>query len=141
MGIRSFFGRGVGDAASPAVRRAVGVQLLCAAYLQFIEWVPVFPWNDIAHGNNQEFLDGVLAVLQLAVAAGFAFRKRWAMGIGLTGYVAWLGLQLDSWWRPYLFGGRTVGPNWYFARSYKFLPLIDQRPTRPTSFFSSASFW
>ena len=51
------------------------------------------------------------------------------MAIGLAGYVAWLGLQLDSWWRPYLFGGRTVGPNWYFARTYKFLPMIDHRPT------------
>lgn len=32
-----------------AVRFAVGAQLLCAAYLQFIEWVPVFPWNDLSH--------------------------------------------------------------------------------------------
>ena len=129
MEFLSFFERGVGDAASPATRRAVAAQLLCAAYLQFIEWIPLFPWNDIAHGNDQELLDGILACLQLAIAGGFVFRKRWAMAIGLSGYIAWLGLQLDSWWRPYLFGGRTVGPNWYFARTYKFLPIIDHRPT------------
>jgi len=107
----------------------VAAQLLCAAYLQFIEWVPVFPWNDLAQGNGQEALDGILVVVQLGIAAGFAYRRRWAMALGLALYAGWLGLQVDSWWRPYLFGGRTVGPGWYFARTYKFLPAIDDRPT------------
>jgi hypothetical protein len=118
-----------GPAAVDAVRRAVAAQLLCAGYLQFIEWVPVFPWNDLAHGNDQEVLDVILAVLQLAVAAGFALRRRWAMALGFVGYALWFALQLAGWWRPYLFGGRTVGPDWYFARTYKFLPVIDDRPT------------
>jgi hypothetical protein len=128
MKVLAVIGRSVAQA-GPATRRAVAAQLLCATYLQLIEWVPLFPWNDIRHGNHQELLDGILACLQLAIAIGFFFHKRWAMAIGLAGYGAWLGLQLDSWWRPYLFGGRTVGPNWYFARTYKFLPHMDHRPT------------
>jgi hypothetical protein len=111
------------------VGQAVAAQLLCACYLQFIEWVPVFPWNDLANGNQQEMLDGILAVAQLAFAAGFAFRRRWLMAPALVGYAAWLALQLHSWWTPYLLGGRTVGPRWYFARTFKFLPIIDHRPT------------
>jgi hypothetical protein len=112
-----------------AVRFAVGAQLLCAVYLQFIEWVPVFPWNDLSHGNGQERLDFVLAVCQLAVAVGFWLCRRAAMGLGLAVYGSWMYLQIDSWWRPYVLGGRKVGPNWYFAKTYKFLPIIDSRPT------------
>ena len=112
-----------------AVKYAVAAQLLCAAYLQFIEWVPVFPWNDLSHGNGQEMLDVILIVVQLAVAVGFWLQSRVAMGLGLAAYSGWMYLQLDSWWRPYLFAGRQVGPHWYFARTYKFLPAIDGRPT------------
>jgi hypothetical protein len=112
-----------------AVKFAVAAQLVCAAYLQFIEWVPVFPWNDLSHGNGQETLDLILAVVQLAIALGFWVSSRVAMGLGLAAYSGWMYLQIDSWWRPYLFGGRTVGPHWYFARTYKFLPMIDHRPT------------
>jgi hypothetical protein len=112
-----------------AIKLAVAAQLLCAAYLQFIEWVPVFPWNDLSHGNGQETLDVILAVVQLAVALGFWVQSRVAIGLGLAAYSGWMYLQLDSWWRPYLFGGRKVGPHWYFARTYKFLPAIDSRPT------------
>lgn len=108
---------------------AVAAQLLCAAYLQLIEWVPLFPWNDLSHGNGQETLDFILAGVQLAIALGFWLRSRVAMGLGLAAYSGWMYLQIDSWWRPYLFGGRKVGPNWYFARTYKFLPMIDSRPT------------
>jgi len=117
------------SAPSSAVSFAVAAQLFCAAYLQFIEWVPVFPWNDLSHGNGQELLDVALAVVQMAVAVGFWLRSRAVMGVGLASYGYWMYLQLDSWWRPYVFGGRQVGPNWYFARTYKFLPAIDSRPT------------
>jgi hypothetical protein len=112
-----------------AVKFAVAAQLLCAAYLQFIEWFPVFPWNDLSHGNGQEWLDFALAASQLAFVVGFWLCSRAGMGLGLAAYGYWMYLQLDSWWRPYVFGGRTVGPNWYFARTYKFLPKIDSRPT------------
>ncbi|HEX4071140.1 MAG TPA: hypothetical protein VHX68_08220 [Planctomycetaceae bacterium] len=112
-----------------AVKYAVAAQVLCAAYLQFIEWVPVLPWNDLSHGNGQETLDVILAVVQLAVALGFWFQSRVVMGLGLIAYSHWMYLQLDSWWRPYLFRGYKVGPHWYFARTYKFLPAIDSRPT------------
>jgi hypothetical protein len=117
------------DSGKHSVRFAVATQLLCLAYLQFIEWVPVFPWNDLSHGNAQEVLDIVLVTAQVGVAVAFAMRRRPAMAAGVAGYLAWFLLQLDSWWRPYLVGGRIVGPRWYFARTYKFLPQIGQRPT------------
>jgi hypothetical protein len=108
---------------------AVAAQLVAAAYLQWVEWVDLFPWNDLSKGNAQERLDVVLLVAQLSVAA--CFYRRWltAMCVGWAAYAGWLYLQVVSWWKPYLLGGRTVGPNWYFARTYKFLPQIGERPT------------
>jgi hypothetical protein len=117
------------DTSGRAVGLAVAAQLLCASYLQVIEWVPLAPWNNVANGNQQEVLDVVLAVLQVAFALAFVYRLRWAMALGVAGYGAWLALQLHSWWRPYLFGGYRVGPNWWFARTSKFLPQIGNRPT------------
>ena len=108
---------------------AVVCQLLAAAYLQLVEWVDLFPWNDLSKGNQQEVLDVVLLGSQALVA--FWFARRWLvlMVVGWAAYAYWLYLQIVSWWQPYLFGGRTVGPHWYFARTLKILPAIEGRPT------------
>jgi hypothetical protein len=108
---------------------AVVCQLLAGAYLQLVEWVDLFPWNDLAKGNQQEVLDVVLLASQALVA--FWFARRWLalMVVGWAAYAWWLYLQIVSWWQPYLFGGRTVGPHWYFARTLKILPAIEGRPT------------
>jgi len=107
---------------------AVATQLVAAGYLQLVEWVDLFPWNDLSNGNAQERLDIVLLVSQLAVAAFFYRRWLVAMCMGWAAYAGWLYLQVVSWWQPYLLGGRSVGPNWYFARTYKFVPQIGERP-------------
>lgn len=108
---------------------AVGFQVLAAGYLQLVEWVDLFPWNDLSKGNGQEKLDIAILGCQALVAFWFVRQRVSLMVVGWLAYVVWLYLQVVSWWRPYLFGGRVVGPNWYFAKTYKFLPQIDQRPT------------
>ena len=70
-----------------------------------------------------------MLVVGAMIAVWFAAEWLWLMCLGWAAYATWLVLQLDSWWRPYLFGGRTVGPNWYFAHTFKFLPQIGERPT------------
>jgi hypothetical protein len=108
---------------------AVGIQVLAAGYLQMVEWVDLFPWNDLSKGNAQEKLDIAILACQVLVAFWYLRQRVGLMVVGWLAYAVWLYLQIDSWWRPYLFGGRTVGRNWYFAKTYKFLPQIDQRPT------------
>lgn len=110
-------------------RVAVACQLLTAGYLQLVEWVSLYPWNDLSKGNMQEKMDFAILGVQLLIAFWFIRRNLWLMGLGWAAYAAWLLLQIESWWRPYLLGGRTVGPNWYFAHTYKFLPAIENRPT------------
>ena len=108
---------------------AVGIQILAAGYLQLVEWVSLFPWNDLSKGNAQEKLDIAILGGQALVAFWYVRQRVGLMIVGWLAYAVWLYLQIDSWWRPYLFGGRTVGPNWYFAKTYKFLPQIGERPT------------
>ena len=119
----------------PATRTAVGFQIAATAYLQLVEWVPMFPWNDLSRGNMQERLDVAMLVAGVMIAVWFAAEWLWLMCLGWAAYATWLVLQLDSWWRPYLFGGRTVGPNWYFAHTFKFLPQIGERPTPDANHF------
>lgn len=116
-------------ATGSTTRAAVAFQLVTAGYLQLVEWVSLYPWNDLSKGNMQEKMDFAILAVQLLVAFWFARRNLWLMCVGWTAYAVWLGLQIDSWWRPYLLGGRAVGPNWYFAHTYKFLPQIADRPT------------
>lgn len=112
-----------------AAHWAVGCQLLSAAYLQVVEWVPLAPWNNLTHGNGQAGLDLALLVAQLLTALAYARGRLVSMVLGWLGYAVWLYLQWQSWWQPYLFGGRTVGPNWYFAHTWKVLPVWGDRPT------------
>lgn len=119
-----------------AVRRAVAAQLAAAVYLQVIEWVPLFPWNDLSHGNGQEGLDVILGVVTLLLAVGTARRTTIAMAIAIVGYAAWLALQLETWWVPYVAG---ASPGWqriysaWFGRTFKFLPSIKDHPVPDAS--------
>jgi hypothetical protein len=117
------------------IRLAVASQMIAAAYLQAVEWIDLFPWNDLAKGNMQERLDVMLLLSQLFVALTYARRWLWWMIAGWVAYAVWLYLQIESWWVPYLWGGRSVGPNWYFARTFKFLPAIGDRPTPDANHF------
>ena len=83
---------------------AVAAQVVLLAYLQVIEWVEMFPWNDVRRGNGQEVLDVVIGVVMAAFI--LATWRRWRLGIvlGLLFYVAWLVLQVQTFWVPYIFG-------------------------------------
>lgn len=119
----------LGSKMRKATTLAVLSQLIAAGYLQLVEWVDLFPWNDLSKGNQQEVLDVALLAGQGMVAFWFVRQRLILMCLGWLSYAFWMYLQIVSWWRPYLFGNRVVGPNWYFAKAYKFLPQIDQRPT------------
>jgi|GEM_PF-2756901 len=55
-----------------STRFAVASQLTAAAYLQAVEWIDLFPWNDLSKGNMQERLDVVLLLSQLFIALAYA---------------------------------------------------------------------
>ena len=102
-------------------------QSILFGYYQLIEWVDLFPWNDVRRGNGQATLDLVVAGIMLGLILVTLRRVWWAMGIAAALYGLWLYLQIQSWWLPYLQG---ASPGWkrvygrFFGETVKFLPTV-----------------
>lgn len=113
------------------MKAALASQALLAVYLQTVEWIPLGRWNNVAHGNGQESLDIILAVVQAAILVCYWKRWRWAMLAGAGLFGLWLWVEIASWWVPYFRGGSPPMMRFYqhwFANTYKFLPPIDGHP-------------
>lgn len=95
-------------------------------YYQLIEWVDLFPWNNIRSGNGQENLDFIVGGVLVLFIASAAFRLWRMMFLGGLVYAIWLGLEIDTWWVAYLKG---ASPSWKqvyqrnFADTVNFLPI------------------
>lgn len=116
---------------SPFVLAATAQSVL-AVYLQAIEWVPMFPWNDLSRGNGQEALDVVLGAVSIALVYGTWRGRRRLIGLAAVAQTLWLAMQMDSWWRPYLIGASEVERRFHarwFGRTVTFLPSIGDHPT------------
>ncbi len=100
-------------------------QILLCVYLEMVEWVDLFPWNDVRHGNGQPELDVALGILM--VCGIVAALRRWRVGIGVVVllYTLWLGLQVTSFWLPYVSGASPAWQRIYaanFAQTVQWLP-------------------
>ncbi len=118
-------------ARNPPFVAATVTQALLALYLQVIEWVDLFPWNNVRWGNGQEILDITVAVLQIGLIVGAWKGVRPLVGVGAVLYAFWLAAQVRAWWIPYFWGasaGRMRRYNWWFGETYKFLPPIGDHP-------------
>jgi len=107
------------------VRLSLFFQVALLAYYETIEWINIFPWNDIRAGNGQAILDWIVTGI-LIVLIGITFFRLWgAMIAAALLYGLWLWLQIDSWWIPYIQG---ASPGWtrvygrFFSQTIKFLP-------------------
>jgi hypothetical protein len=124
-----------GRAAEPSIptvsrtdKSAVIAQAVLLVYLEVIEWIDLFPWNDVRRGNGQAILDVALgAFMLLALAA--TWRRWWpGMAAAVLGYVVWLGLQITTFWIPYAVG---ASPQWQrihaanFSQTIQWLPRWD----------------
>jgi hypothetical protein len=116
---------GFGNRTSLIIRTSLFIQGTLFAYYQIIEWVNLFPWNDIRRGNGQASLDLIVAtVLGILIVATWR-RLRWVMVVGVCLYALWAWLQIDGWWVPYF---RGASPSWkrtydrFFGETIKFLP-------------------
>ncbi len=109
------------------VRWSLSSQIALFVYYQIIEWVSLFPWNDIRHGNCQASLDLIVSGIMLILIIVTFFRLWWAMLVAVLLYGLWLWLQIDSWWLPYIQG---ASPGWkqvygrFFGETIKFLPTV-----------------
>jgi hypothetical protein len=106
--------------------------------MQMILWVPLGRWNyqPCCPTGLESLGRGTLSVADAAGALAFllpmAFfwfgarrRQRWAMWVALLAIAIWLGLQLATWWPPYLFGASDQWARTYaraFAEATPILP-------------------
>lgn len=114
-------------AASALLQAAVG------GYLIVHECVDLFPWNDVSRTTaTEKLLACVFNVIPIGILAwGYAVRHQTLMNYGTGSYAVFLLLQLNQWWRPYLFGaGRRVRAEYQkrFSRTWKVLPAIQDHP-------------
>jgi hypothetical protein len=96
-----------------AHRLAAIAVLALGGYLQLVEWVDLYPWNNVRHGNHQEMLDLAIGAATLALAALMWIGWRPAAWLSAAGLGVWAWLQLTTWWIPYFAG---ASPGW--ARTY-----------------------
>lgn len=118
------------------IRTSVVSQAILLGYLGIIEWVNLYPWNDIRRGNGQEVLDIVLGVVMLACIAATARRLRTGVIVASVVYLAWLGLQITTFWIPYVNG---ASPRWQRIHAANFAQTVQWLPTSGTHLPPDAS--
>ena len=104
---------------------SIASQALLLAYLEVIEWVDMFPWNDVRRGNGQEGLDIALGLLMVSTIVSTYRRWRIGMVCAVLVYAAWSWLQIATFWTAYIGG---ASPQWQriyaanFAQTVRWLP-------------------
>ena len=104
---------------------SIASQALLLAYLEVIEWVDMFPWNDVRRGNGQEGLDIALGLLMVSTIVSTYRRWRIGMVCAVLVYAAWSWLQIATFWTAYIGG---ASPQWQriyaanFAQTVQWLP-------------------
>jgi hypothetical protein len=97
------------------IKASLVVQILLALYFQMIIWFPLGAWNDqrgdrlievAKQGHAALALGFALIALSPVLFFALAVTKKWfwLMWLGLAGYVVWAIMQVNSWWKPWLFG-------------------------------------
>lgn len=115
----------------PARRLAAAAVLLLGGYLQLVEWVDLFPWNDVRRGNGQAGLNLALAAVTPMLAAWLWFSRRWAPLAAAAALGLWAWLQIQTWWIPYVITGAS--PGWrrvwdrWFGETLHVLPRTADR--------------
>ena len=100
-------------------------QIALLIYIQVIEWVNLFPWNDIRHGNGQAGLDIAIGAVMTGAIIATLRRLRVVMAIAAALYSIWLWLQINTWWVGYFAG---ASPTWkrtyarFFSQTVQLLP-------------------
>lgn len=119
-------------------RTALAWQVGLAGYMQLISWVPLGGWNsqpccptglELLRRGTLTLSDAVGAAAFLLPMAlfwsGKRWERRWVMWLAVLTTAVWLGLQLLTWWPPYLFGASERWSQVYaraFAESTPILP-------------------
>lgn len=110
------------------MKRAAIMMTILGLYLQMVEWVDLFPWNNIKNGNGQETVDIAMGVATIVLVALLWRGSRIAAFISTAALCVWTWLQVKSWWIPYVVGaslGWTRHYEHWFGETTSWLPRWD----------------
>jgi hypothetical protein len=107
--------------------------------MQAISWLPLGRWNyqpccpaglELAARGRLSALDaaGLLAFLLIPLLFVMGRQRPWLAWISAASCAVWLGLQLVTWWPPYIFGASDRWERVYaraFAQATQILPRWD----------------
>lgn len=112
------------------------LEAVMLVYFLIDNHVPLWPWNHL-QGVLTDWVSTVSGwVPGLFVLWSLCGGPPWALVVSTVWSWIWLLLQLNQWWRPYLFGRGPGAPDfdWYWTHGYagtlKWLPVAAGR--RPT---------
>jgi len=115
------------------VTAATFAPLLMLGYQLVIDWVPLFPWNDIEKKTVRERILETLINYSPLLLIAFAFTQPkgfgWYVALGGCGF--YLFGHFMAWWKGYFWGANEKELAEYrhrFSRTYKFLPAIADHP-------------
>ncbi|MEU5868666.1 hypothetical protein ABZ815_46370 [Nonomuraea sp. NPDC047529] len=98
---------------------AVAVPLVWLAWLVLIDWVPMFPLNDLSGANVKG--RALAAVINypfpLLIAAGVALHRTWSLAAATVLCLLVMTGHVRSWWLPY-FGTATDEQRELYRREY-----------------------
>ena len=112
---------------------AMLMPLIFLTYQILIDWVNLFPWNDVTTKTPKTRLLELLLNYSPLVLIAYGFHRATPTSqlYALIGSIAYLLGHLNAWWRPYFFGASVneqAEYSQYFSRTYKFLPPIKDHP-------------
>lgn len=107
--------------------------LVLLGYQILIDWVDLFPWNDVSLKSTKVRLLEVFGNYPPLLLSAFLFHlgHRTALMVGLAIPLLITVMHLHAWWRPYFFGASEAELVTYrenFGRTLKVLPAIGENP-------------
>jgi hypothetical protein len=107
---------------------AIVAPLIWLAWLVLIDWVPMFPLNDLRPDNRRHRVvaGSINYPFPLLIVAGVALHHTWSQAVALVLCGLILYGHVTSWWLPY-FGISTAAQRATYLRDYartrKLLPV------------------
>ncbi|RSN01817.1 hypothetical protein DMB42_37215 [Nonomuraea sp. WAC 01424] len=98
---------------------AITVPLVWLAWLAVVDWVPLFPLNDLHSGNAKGRLlaAAINYPFPLLIAGGVAVHRTWSLVAATALCVLVVAGHVRSWWLPY-FGPATPEQRELYLREY-----------------------
>jgi hypothetical protein len=116
------------------VTAAMIVPLAFILYLFVMDWIDLYPWNDVTTIPRQRklWLSLINAIPLLYISLAFKLRHPGLMVIALIIVFFYMIVHIISWWIPYFFGSseaRRLEHERLFSETVTILPRIKDHPT------------